>query len=252
MNNIINPTRLKGLVKYEWVHSKNYILFLTTTLFVLALASILGDQYLSGTKGINLNIISNAFIALSMMGFGSYVASNSFNYKLNTFKSIVYLSLPASRTEKFLLLFISSTIVLPFLILGIFEIATLFAKWLTPLLLNHDFLKKTEFSNTTSLDKEFILYSFMQSVFFLGGIYFKRYAYLKTLIVCTLLFIISFLGMGTILTYLFHQNFSFVNDFMQQHNGNVQVEDQTSSLIFMGFTIIFWGITYWKFQKTTL
>lgn len=252
MNNIINPTRLKGLIKYEWVHSKNYIIFLTTTLFVLALASILGDQYISGTKGINLNLISDAFIALSMIGFGSYVASNSFNYKLNTFKSIIYLSLPASRVEKFLLLFISSTIALPFLILGIFEIATLFAKGLTPLLLNHDFLKKNEFSNATSLDKIFILYSSMHSVFFLGGIYFKRYAYLKTLIVCTLLFIISFLGMGTILTYIFYQNFSFINDFMIQHDGTVQVSDQTSSFIAMALTLLFWGITYWKFQKTTL
>lgn len=199
------------------------------------------------------------FYPIILLGGGFLFTSVAFSELIEDKSRQFYLTLPASNLEKFLSkLLVSSIAYTTFVVVGYF-LFSLLVDGLTNYYYNYQFIPFAPFSGEYWLI--FKLYLTLQSIFLLGAITFRKYAFFKTMLIgATLPFvfgIISFL----LLRLVFFDYFGFSPDMEGSINTNMQPSKGFESfgqnilwplvqfLFWVGLPIFFWVVAYFRLTE---
>ncbi|NME70884.1 hypothetical protein [Flammeovirga aprica] len=249
MESKFNVRRITNLLRYELVLSKQPLLIgiLGVAAFILAISAMASSVEPRGL--VRADTMKTIYIL--MMSFGAAIITSFSFHRISTKGGAMnYLSLPASREEKFLVIFLSTSFIYPLVVTLIFLKVQAIAKlgWMmtggefqlyNPLIIN----------DYETLKYVTLAYFSMHAYYFLGSILFKKYSFLKstvaffvlTFVIWLVGVIVFFLVVGTIEA----QNFSF------QFNDEIILEklgfigQSVIVLIFLGL----WALSFLKFKK---
>jgi hypothetical protein len=139
---------------------------------------------------------------LPIMGFALIICGISFiNKNLNRANSVPFLTTPASSFEKWLLIWSKTVLITPILVLG----TILLLNQISPI---HTI--KEIFDPQYITEKIHFMFA-LQSVFFLGYIYFKERVLVKAAIAITMLFILAYLISKVIISQFYPEITGVVN-----------------------------------------
>ena len=215
------------------------IVLITTT---VPLLSIPNEQLAKRITTIGFDAALNTCIIFYILG-GLLFSSHIFNELHSKEKAFQYLLLPASTIEKFVSAWsITSVVYTLFSIIGLF---------LLSLLIEVLVVYKTgiwsAFSLFNPLYPQFlrgvIFMIIFQSVFFLGGVYFKSYHFVKT-IFCLLLFLLFMMVMGIPILVDFVSYLGTI-----QHNTSVQLSAAVLYAIGLIIMVLCLGTAYMMLKR---
>ncbi|OHX68352.1 hypothetical protein [Flammeovirga pacifica] len=254
MESKFNLQRIANLFKYELVLLKQplSLSILGFALFIFAICA------LASTTDPTWVVNEQTLIAIYSLAFTfgvPIITSFSFHRISTKGGAINYLSLPASREEKFLVTFLNTAILFPFGLTLVFIIVEyiIFGIWsvlggsigvFLPISLNQ---------GVEGVVYLFITYASVHAFFFFGSSIFRKYAFLKTCVLGFGLITVLFISGVIILALVgyslsgaaenFSHSFQFDGSSMQ---GTLQyISNAVSIVIVLGL----WTASYFKFKK---
>lgn len=250
MESKLNIRRVGHLLNYELVLLRQPLLIGAGGIiaFILAISAMASSFEPRGV--VNINTMKTIFSLLVSFG-GAIMASFSFHRISTKGGALNYLSIPASREEKFLVIFLSTAIFYPLGATIIFLFGELIAQmgWSVT---GGDFNMYVPMMEDSFQSLKYALLSFylMHSFYFLGSIIFKKYSFLKSTVA---FFVISFLMwlIGVVIFFLVigsfgniaSYNFSIDNQTIEQYLGFIG--QAIMVIIFVGL----WALSFLKFKK---
>ncbi|MBD0403068.1 hypothetical protein [Flammeovirga sp. EKP202] len=250
MESKINIRRITHLLKYELVLSKQPLLIgiLGVVAFILAISAMASSVEPKGL--VRVSTMESIYPLLFGLG-GAVVTSFSFHRISTKGGALNYLSLPASREEKFLVIFLSTVLIYPLGVTLVFVIGQFIAKlgWTVT---GGEFQMYNPFLITdTNLIKNVTLgYFTMHSFYFLGSILFKKYSFLKSTVAFFVLAFVFWLvvaiGLVALVGAAADQNmftFEFNDQMIQERLGYVV------QVVVVSFILGLWGLSFLKFKK---
>lgn len=164
------------LQRYLVLNSKSILLALAAISGTLIITSVLTSI---GGNGIRQSSFENtSYFSLFLMGL--VFASMCFSELHRPEKSIQFLTLPASRFEKVLAAWLSTTVIFIVTAMAFFYVAYFIASGLAFVLTNSSFVAINLFND--GFWKTVGAYWIVHSVFFLGAVYFRGYNFVKTVL----------------------------------------------------------------------
>ena len=266
MNNEFSFERLIGLIRKQWIENKKFY-----TLGSLALLGMMGicitlfwvlmdgDHWREQT--------AYEIYLIGLMLCGSIYGSISFATLGNKEKGQYWLSFPASVTEKMIVTIFYTTIVF-FLV---YTSCFLLCKWAAELYMVA-YIKTHAGASLQEMNweqhfgeayKYFIWgYFCLQSLFILGSVYFKQFAFIKTVIFVTLIggalsFLIAKMAMGMFSQFNFYWNNLELREFHDPENYGVYKSYALGSTLskVLGYLLtyswvpLFWVITWFRLKE---
>ena len=184
-NDIFDPKRFATfLQRYLYFNLKGILIAFAAICGVLIFFSVVSALF--GGGGINQSMFVNTSCFALFMG-GIIVTSMCFAELHKPEKSILFLTLPASRFEKVLAAWVSTTLLFIVATICFFHVAYFIASGLAFILVSAPFEAINLFDD--GLWTALGAYWIAQPIFFLGAIYFKGFNFIKTLLT---LFVIQF------------------------------------------------------------
>jgi len=179
-NQYINIKRLYLLLRNNLINSR----FILIAVVVFFLAALISQRiFWNETQKMSL-IIARSGLGLWIIG-GCVITSFSFNELFVIKRGYFFLALPASKQEKYFSKLITTTILWILLALIVYLAYIEINAWL----IGRPGLPFNPFrSDTWQILQPIKLYIILQSIFFLGSIYFKIHAFLKTLLAIMVIF----------------------------------------------------------------
>lgn len=250
MESKFNIRRISHLLKYELVLLKQPLLIgiLGVVAFILAISAMASSIEPRGlVKAETMQSIHNL-----IFGFGgAIITSFSFHRVSTKGGAMNYLALPASREEKFLVIFLSTAVFYPLGVTVVFLFGELIAK-LGWMLTGGEFQLYNPFvmTDVNTLKNVTLIYLSVHSFYFLGSILFKKYSFLKSTVA---FFVISFMiWLSVIIVF-----FGIVGSLEEQNMFSFQINDQmimekigyVGQLVTVVFFVGLWGLSFMKFKK---
>ena len=247
MDTVFNIKRFGNLFKREFTYTWKTFLYVITGLIVYFIAAKLLDSMWQFQL---MNLLPIIGIALTICGV-SFINKN-----LNNTNFIPFLTTPASNFEKWLLIWTKSTLIMPILIIS----TILLLSYISPIQLA-DRLMTTKYI----LEKILALFTF-QSIFFLGYIYFRERALVKSAIAITVLFLLVYLISKVIIKQFYPEIigvresldiFSILNFdgfYMREtgsyvETGTTTIYEICSWIIKLIFPFGLWALSYIRFRE---
>lgn len=247
MNAVFNIKRFGNLFQREVTYTWKTFLYIVTGLVVYFIAAKLLDSMWQFQLMHLLPIIG---VALIICG------APFINKNLNNANFIPFLTTPASNFEKWFLIWAKSALIMPILIIG----TILLLSYISPIQ-SADRLMSTDHIK----EKLLALFTF-QSVFFLGYIYFRERALVKSAIAIAVLFLLVYLVSKLIIKQFYPEIigvrgsldiFSILNfdGFYLRETGNYIETGTTiiyeicSWIIKLIFPFGLWALSYIKFRE---
>jgi len=253
MNTVFNTDRFWNLLKREAIISRKQYLFIICGITAFyAIAAFLEYYYGSDLKKLL------PFIYLTLI-----VCAPFFDKSQDESHTHFYFSLPVSTFERFLTLWIKSVIVMPVIILG------------TSVILDTIFSPLVSLSSYTILlfdSWSFYYWLFaIQSVFLFGYVYFRKRAFVKTLLSIAGLFVIIIM-ISKIMTQFYPEVYHIKNtmgsfqisDYLgfpteMVSNGNRSISmvmplafDIAKGILIAIFPLGLWILTYFRLRETEI
>lgn len=250
MESKFNLRRIGLLLNYELTLLKQPLLIgaLGIMAFILAISAMASTVQPRGI--VNEDTMRTIYNLLFFFG-GAVITSFSFHRISTKGGALNYLSLPASREEKFLVTFLSTALFYPLGMSLVFLSGELVAKvgWM---LTGGEFNLYVPFSELSGAEFRYAMISFLSfhSFYFLGSVLFKKYSFLKSTVA---FFVLSFMIwiLGVIAFFVFVGEF----DGNTQFNFSIDEESlkQQLGMAVQGVTILFfiglWVLSFLKFKK---
>lgn len=265
MNSTFSFERLFGLIRKQWIeNSRFYVLGSLAILGMMAMTMILfwviidGDNY-SETTAYNIYLTGLILI-------GTVYGSISFSILGNKEKGQYWLSFPASHLEKMITNILYTTV----LFFIVYSLCFLLVKWgaqtyIENYVSKHEWARfnKTNWKDNYGEGFRYILWGYfcLQALFILGSVYFKQYAYIKTVIIVSVAAGILVLIFAKLAQSLF-SNFNFFwNDLelrtYQDNNFGVYKSYALGSTLskILGYILVyswvpvFWVITWYRLKE---
>lgn len=250
MESKFNLRRISLLLKYELVLLKQPLLIgaLGIVAFILAISAMASTIQPRGV--VEATTLETIYKLLFWFG-GAVVASFSFHRISSKGGALNYLSLPASREEKFLVIFLSTALFYPLGMSLVFLLGESIAS-LGWMMTGGNFHFYVPFSEMSSTEFSYTMISFLsiQSFYFLGSILFKKYSFLKSTVG---FFVLSFVIwiVGIVLFFV------FVGEFDKNTQFSFMMDEQTiqeklgyvAQLIGILFFVGLWVLSFLKFKK---
>lgn len=253
MNEVFNIERFFTASKSEVLLKRKNILI--TTGAILGLMLIISIASINSTGQWNMHLV---FYPLILLIGGVVISSMVFNDLHQWPKNIHYLMTPTSMFEKWLAKLLFTTIFFIVLSTVLYFLFSLLSMGITSLIFGRAHPLFNPFHPV--IIKLAGLYLIVQSVFFFGSIYFKKYALVKTLLSITAIVILLGLFAGLVFRIAFA-------GFFREGFWGIQLEGQMfdwergqnffESLgvileIVLKFVIppLFWGLSYFRLRES--
>jgi hypothetical protein len=195
MNNIFDSNRLMNFIKRQAVLNAPPILIAAGAVFgTMLIVSILVGYYGNGPE--DMQGVLNFFVVIFFLG-GFILTSNIFSELHTPQKSYFYLTLPVSTAEKL----IGSWILTSPVYVVVFSIVA-YLIYLVPTIMVGNAYRVPAFFNQNTF-QAIGSYMVIQTVFFLGAAYFRKYNFLKTVLSIFLFQILIGLYAGLLFWLLF-------------------------------------------------
>ncbi|NLR90839.1 hypothetical protein [Flammeovirga agarivorans] len=251
MESKFNINRISNLFKYELVLLQQPLL-LSVVGFALFIIAICALSSTLEPRGVVTHQTLGTIYGLAIGLGGPIISSFSFHRIATKGGALNYLSLPASREEKFFVTFLSTAFFYPITVTLVFLVVELGAKLVWSLFGGSIFL----FTVNDMISAEGLLgftmsYLFVHSFYFLGSSLFRRYAFLKTTVIGFGLFV-GFWVVGVIVFLLFFSNGQFENmDYsLQLDEETLQGTIKYVFQVGVSFTILaLWILSFLKFKR---
>lgn len=260
MNQTFSLGRWLLLMRRHWM--ENSKLFLYGTL------SLIGLIIITFFLWVLFNDTYNQYDLLVLYVIGLYItgsifASSSFDLLRKKDKGIYYLSLPASHFEKLLTLIfynlIFFTLVYSLCYYGLQWLTTLFVKARAAAHPEEFKFRSLDWLQPDSLMKGISYFIFIyfgvQALFFLGSVYFKRYAFLLTMIALTIFLFFLFYYLNSIKHALF-PDFSWDGDAVIKYGEMDKIyhlPDRVSTVLkwlcLLGWAPLFWWVAWFRLRE---
>ncbi|KXX70388.1 hypothetical protein [Flammeovirga sp. SJP92] len=250
METKFNLKRISYLLKYELVLLKQPLLLgiLGVVAFILAISAMASSIEPRGL--VRVDTMKTIYTLIFSFG-GAIITSFSFHRVSTKGGAMNYLSLPASREEKFLVIFLSTALAYPLGVSILFVAGQLLAKagWM---MTGGEFQMYNPFAITDANTIKYATLSYlsMHGFYFLGSILFKKYSFLKSTVA---FFVISFLTWLVLFIVFVLIAGSLENPDMLSFQINDEVMLQKvgyiGQLIVVVFFVGLWGLSFLKFKK---
>lgn len=249
MNTQFSLYRLFLLIKRQILLNKKMILIsggaITGILFFL--------YFISTYNGVHNNMFHAVAYPIALFIGGYVISGYAFTDLKNVGRSFVFLTLPASTLEKYLSMFILTTIGWVLSISIIYYIFSLLVDGLGILILQNEYTPFNIF--TDKLLRSIGVYLVTQSVFFLGSAYFRKNALFKTILA---LFVYGFaisIIVG-ILIRIFAKDLVTENNQLVENYMNTQFMDDLmpgiKNVFWYVTAPVFWVVAYFKLKETEI
>lgn len=184
MSSVLSFNRLKKLIIHDLVVNRKIIAITAIVISIVwALAMLVAASF------------EQYIVTLCLVGF--VMTSRSFKELHNPSVTYHYLTLPCSNFERFLSKWLLTAVIFPVALMMLFFAIAGFCYWVLGAPAHYfDFLYDSNWHR-------FAKYLIVHSIFFMGAIFFKRYAFMKTLLACSLPSILITLLSGAVLMYSF-------------------------------------------------
>ncbi len=244
---VFNIKRVGNIFKRELTYTWKTFLYIVAGLTVYFIAAKLLDSMWQFQL---MNLLPIIGIALIICG------APFINKNLNNANFTPFLTTPASNFEKWLLIWTKSTLIMPVLIIGTIVILN----YISPVHIV-DKLIETQYIK----EKIMALFTF-QSIFFLGYIYFRERALVKSAIAITVLFLLVYLISKVIIKQFYPEIigvresldiFSILNFdgfYLREtssyiETGTTTIYEICSWIIKLIFPFGLWGLSYIRFRE---
>ncbi|AZQ62783.1 hypothetical protein EI427_11230 [Flammeovirga pectinis] len=251
MESKFNIRRIGLLFKYELALLQHPITvgIIGIVVFILAISALASSIEPWGI--VNKNTLGSIYGLMLMLG-GAVISSYSFHRVSTKGGALNYLSLPASREEKFLVTFVSTAIIYPLGLTVVFILTEFLATGIW-MIIGGNFIMFTlsDMVEQEGLAEFMGSYLFMHAFYFLGAALFKKYAFLKTTVS---FFAVSFVLwiLGVALFFAFFSNGQFDNTSFDYQFDSTSLEGTIKYIVRTGavaVTIAMWGIAFLKFKR---
>lgn len=253
MDTVFNMHRFANLIKREFVlYNKSYIFLICGVAAYYVIAMLMDSVYSSQM----LQVMPVVYFVLII-----YVAP-FLDKSLEDSNAVFSFSLPASTFERFLILWTKCVIVMPLLVL----ITSSFLDFVSSFFLE----TKPFLSEIDSLRSLHLLFA-IQSLFFFGYVYFKKKAFVKTVMAIAIFFIVIVVVSKIIITQ-FHPEISHIRNsmdplFVYDYSGYSIFADKSFTRVDTGTTILFdiakyiimtlfplgmWVLSFFKLRETEI
>ena len=254
MKKQFNLSRFNRLfIKHTVEHYKSYLM----SLLVLIGVMLLGGVFIIYMINEPMNVSSqNAFFTIILLLAGTIFASTVFAQLGDKKKAMVWLTLPASHFEKYLVVWLYSFLLLIIVYTGSFYLVLLFLNTVKHFP-GHQNEVLNIFSKGGGL-QVFLLFGLLHSIAFYGAVYFEKLHFIKTAF-------IFFIGLGILIAInnfvqrALMGNFIMMNVpfggamFMENHQTkaiNITEAQQGHILILVAvLTILFWAAAYYRLKE---
>jgi hypothetical protein len=266
MNSEFSFERLFGLIRKQWIENKKfYTLGSLALLGMMAMSIFLFWVLMDGDHWEEETAYKIYLVGLVICG--SIYGSISFATLGNKEKGQYWLSFPASVTEKMIVTIFYSTIVFFLVYTGCF----LLCKWGAELYIvsyvkTHEgsYLQEMKWEDNFGEAIKYIIWGYfcLQSLFVLGSVYFKQYAYIKTIIFVTLIggmltFLIAKIASGLFSQFNFYWNNLELREFHDPENYGVYksyalgatLSKVLGYLLTYSWVPLFWVITWYRLKE---
>ena len=238
--------------KHTTEHYKNYLMSVTVLVGVM----ILGGSFLIYVAEVQLdkNVQTFLFFTIFMLA-GTIFTSSVFSDLGDRRKSIVWLTLPASHFEKYLVAWIYSFVILIIAYTLIFYLAIF-----TAIHLQHVHGRPQVILNVFDklILQMYLVYAFLHAISFFGAVYFEKLHFIKTaftfFIVLAILIVINKGLLSVLLGRTIDSSLPFGN--MRFGNNGQAVDIKLSSqdspyllYLMIILTLIFWVSTYFRIKE---
>lgn len=252
MSNTFNPTRFGRLfIKHTVEHYKSYLMSLTVLIGVM----ILGGSFLVYMIEARIDRgLQTAVFSMIMLLAGPIFTSTIFTDLGDKKKSVVFLTLPASHFEKYLVAWIYSFAIFLVIYTASFYLVVLFA-----VNIKHFPGQPTEIINVFQwpILGMYLVYAFLHSIAFYGAIFFEKLHFIKTgfifFIFFALLIISNKLLLGALLNHPVDPTVPFGRlQFTTNNNHAVNIGQQEDFLLLVIITLValfFWIATYFRLKE---
>ena len=266
MNSEFSFERLFGLIRKQWIENKKFY-----TLGALALLGMMGIcMYLFWVLMDGHNYSDMTAYQIYVIGLilcGTIYGSISFNMLGNKEKGQYWLTFPASVTEKLLVTFFFN-LVLFFLV---YSACFFLSKWGAQVYIEQ-YLKENEHASYQPMNWKdgfgeafpYIIWGYfcLQSLFILGSVYFKQFAFIKTVIFVTIIggalsFLLAKLAINLFPNYNFYWNNLELREYHDPSNYGVYKSYALGSTLskVLGYLLtyswvpLFWVITWFRLKE---
>jgi len=178
--------RLQLLVRKQWLENRRFYMLSFTTIAILVALSILLFWFLPGGSEYEEGELM-IFYLVGLFVINSIFASMAFQALGNKEKGQYVLTLPATHGEKLINALLFSMLFFPVVYSAIFWVLESIAVQLV-MLKGAKIHRFTDFANPHNVIIVLAIYLAVTSLFLLGSVYFKRYAFIKTVIVSAAIF----------------------------------------------------------------
>lgn len=266
MNSEFSFVRLFGLIRKQWIENKKfYTLGSLALLGLMAISMIIfwvlmdGDNYMEAFA-YNLYVIG---LILAGLIYGSI----SFSILGSKEKGQYWLSFPASHTEK-LITTIFFNVILFFIV---YTLCFFVVKWGCQAYIEN-YIRTHKWASIRPMDWEngfgkifyYIIWGYfcLQSLFILGSVYFKQFAFIKTVIFVTIIggalsFVLAKLAINLFPDYNFYWNNLELREYHDPANYGVYKSYALGSTLskVLGYLLtyswvpLFWVITWFRLKE---
>jgi len=251
MNNTFNPTRFGRLfIKHTVEHYKSYLMSLTVLVGVM----ILGGSFLVYMIEARIDKgLQTAVFSMIMLLAGPIFTSTIFTDLGDKKRGTVFLTLPASHFEKYLVAWIYSFAIFLVIYTASFYVVVLFA-----VNVKHFPGQPTEIINVFQwpILGMYLVYAFLHSIAFYGAIFFEKLHFIKTgfifFIFFALLIVSNKLLLGALLSHPVDPTVPFGNLHFTNNNRTVDISHQQDFFllgILVLVTLFFWVATYFRLKE---
>jgi hypothetical protein len=266
MNSAFSFERLFGLIRKQWIENKKfYTLGSLALLAMMAISIYLFWILMDGEHWREQTAYQIYLIGLVLCG--SIYGSISFATLGNKEKGQYLLSFPASVTEKMIVTIFYTTIVFFLVYTSCFLLCKLGAElYIVSYVKIHEgaYLQEMKWEDNFGEAFKYIIWGYfcLQSLFILGSVYFKQFAYIKTIIFVTLIggalsFLIAKMAMGMFSQFNFYWNNLELREFHDPENYGVYKSYALGSTLskVLGYLLtyswvpLFWVITWFRLKE---